>query len=118
MVTMLNILQTMKLMTFLIAVLSIISCQNYHYLSEEEMEGMRYESNNHVYKLNIKIQALAECNSELTINLNNTEKYSFPFNSSLDTILSRDWYNEPLYVKVDYDSCVMDTPKVGILLVE
>lgn len=108
----------MKRVTFIFAVLTIMGCQNYHYLSEEEMEGMRFESNKHVYKLMVKIQAIAKCNSELTINLNNTEKYSFPFNSSLDTILSLDWYNEPLYVKVDYDSCVNETPKVGILLVE
>ncbi len=79
---------------------------------------MRFESNNHVHKLLVKIQASAECNSELTINLNNMEKYSFPFNSSLDTTFSRDWYNEPLFVKVDYDSCVTKTPKVGILLAE
>ena len=102
----------------LIGILSMISCQKYHYLTDKELDGIILSSNNHVYQIMVKIQAESKCESTITINLNAIEKYIFQLDTSIDTVFVRDWYNEPLYLKVEYDSCLTDTPKIGVKLSE
>ena len=107
-----------KSLISLALLLTLLSCQKYHYLTEKEMDGVQFESNNHVYQLQLKIEAIATCSSAIVVTLNNKEKLNFPIQSELDTVLSFDWYNTPLYVEVDYDSCITTVPKVGVLLAE
>lgn len=86
----------MKLIVGLLIIILCISCRNYQYLSEQELKGFTLESNNHVYALELKIEAEATCNSVIIIKLHNRGEYSFPLTAHLDTLISMDWYGETL----------------------
>ena len=96
----------------------LYGCQEpYYYLSESDFDGYVMESNNNVYKMNLKVNAKSKCPSKIEVNLN-SYNYVFTFISKLDTMLSRDWYGDPMTVVVKHDSCVVGIPKIGIRLID
>lgn len=114
-ITVINPYHKMKITSLLIILLSLIACNDpFRYLTLEEMEeGVTLQSNNRVFRVIIKVEGTAQCNSKIDLNLNQ-HSYICPISEELDTIVRLDWYNVPLTFSVDYDSCVTDTPIVGV----
>lgn len=93
---------------------SIIGCKDdYHYLEANELDGVTLESHNHVYKVAIKIQAQATCATKLNVWISKGLRI-VPLDKSVDTILTQDWYGEPLEFRLEYDTCVVKYPIIGI----
>lgn len=94
--------------------LVLSGCQeDYYYLTHSDFQGITLQSSKDVYKMNLKVKAISTCPSILEVTIRKT-LYKFNVQESLDTIISRDWYQDPLYIQVHYDSCIVEDPIIGI----
>ena len=103
-----------NLYCILLLCLTLTGCSDdYYYLKESDFDGISLNSPEKTFKLNLKVKAESKCPSVLEILLQKNVR-KFNVNQHLDTIISMDWFMEPLRVKVITDSCILDTPLVGI----
>lgn len=105
---------------FLLLLMSsaIIACgEDFQYIQPSEFKGITLESHSGVYKVAIKIKGEATCSSQIKFYLSG-ELWIIPVKNSVDTLLTRDWYDEPLAFKVELDSCIVENPVIGIKFID
>lgn len=109
-------------MRLIILSLSLIFCLNscvdhFSYLNSDSLRGIILKSHNGVYRMQIKIAAHSKCKSTIKVFANKMELL-FPIEDRIDTMASYDWYGEDAMIKVDYDSCMVGIPVIGIRFVD
>jgi hypothetical protein len=104
----------MKSLFIIIISVLFYSCMHKSYvLNKEDLEGRKLYCQGNVHKVNIEVDAMSNCKSQISIRLNDFV-YNVPITGTVDTVLTSDWYKSTAYVKVDYDSCIINHPNIKI----
>ena len=104
----------MKTLILWFACLILLSCnEDYTYIQPENYSGILLQSRRGVYKMKVRVEAKSKCKSLILFQVDSTI-YTFYVNNYIDTSFSRDWYENPMFIKVDTDSCLVNDPVIGV----
>jgi hypothetical protein len=90
---------------------------NYYYLSPSELDGITLQPGEHVYKMKVRVEAKSKCKSFILLQIDSTF-YTIQVNNNIDTSFLEDWYQNPMYIKVTTDSCLIKDPVIGVKFID
>lgn len=104
----------MRIYIILIFLIPFLACGDpYQYINPREHESITLPSRGGVFKAAVKIQAESKCPSNILLFINR-ERWPVSVVSSIDTVLTMDWYGEELTFRAQIDSCLVGDPVIGV----
>jgi hypothetical protein len=107
----------LNILFFIAFLIQGCNSNNYRYLSPSELDGITLQPGEHVYKMKVRVEAKSKCKSFILLQIDSTF-YTIQVNNNIDTSFLEDWYQNPMYIKVTTDSCLIKDPVIGVKFID